>query len=64
MRCTNKVFDGGETELIKQVSQVTVIPLALGFSTLASNSCLGRSLASMLMIEFMKASCRWEIYIG
>ena len=44
--------------------QVTVIPLALGFTTLALNSCLGRSLASMLMIEFMKASCRGEIYIG
>ena len=61
MRGTKKLFDGGEAELVKEVPQVTVIPLALGFTTLASSSCLGRLLASMLMIEFMKASCRWEI---
>ena len=40
---------------------MTVILLALGFPTLASSSCLGRSLACMLMMEFIKASCRWEM---
>ena len=50
----------GRQSSSRRFPQVTVIPLALGFTTLASSSCLGRSLACMLM-EFMKASCRWEM---
>ena len=42
-------------------SFVAVIPFALGFAILASRICLGRSLACILIIEFMKGSCLWEM---
>ena len=41
--------------------QVAVTPFTLGFAILTSSICLGRSPGCMLIMEFMKASCLWEM---
>ena len=38
-----------------------MIPFALEFAILTSRIYLGRSLDCMLMMEFMKVSCLWEM---
>ena len=58
-----KLTGGREGELIEKSfpGGCDVHVFRLGFATRASRSCFGRSLACMLIVECIKASCLWEI---
>ena len=56
MRYFEKV-DGGEAEFFSSGND----SFAMGFVIVASSVSLGRSPACMLIMEFVKASCIWEM---